>query len=137
MVTRGPSERVTFPNTEPPWGDRLRAGYTHRSVTSKSLRTRYFANGYIDSVRERRFDEAQWVDLVDCLRLLCEEWRDQERVDKDIAQDLFVLGDIIRGQAERLDGETAAQLLERATELNGLIQRVYDGRWPRGDDDRG
>lgn len=99
--------------------------------TSDSLRTRYFANNFVDLLRTRLIlDTSEWESLKECINELALEWRGATQVDKDLVQDLYVLPTIIRGVADRIEeseDERAREIRERATELDALILEALSG----------
>jgi hypothetical protein len=93
---------------------------------SARLRERYFANRFVDQVRnELVIDEAEWLGLEQCLKDLATEWRGQDAIDKDIAQDLYPLPGILNGVADRIAPDERSEIVrERATLLDALILEV-------------
>ena len=82
------------------------------------LKMRVFANKFIDSLRDGCFvDEAELQNLLEILAELAHALQDQDKIDKDLAQDL--LGQLV----------VTTNMLESSKTLRPQVtERIYDIR---------
>ena len=69
-------------------------------------------------------DESAFAALCDSLRHLEGEWKNASFVDKELAQDLYVLAPVVRNVADSLrkhDGDLAQRIEGMAVQLDGLV----------------
>ena len=76
---------------------------------------------FLDTVRDLRFDEAEYSRLISLLQALAEEWVPAEVVNKRVAAELLILPSVVRGAAARLAGSKSSErLLDAAEEIETL-----------------
>jgi hypothetical protein len=89
------------------------------------LKTKILRSKFVDRLRtEMVIDQNEYQPLCEALKELAVEWRGVSYIDKDVAQDLYVLPQITKNVAQSLvsyQPEMARKIEEMAMELDALI----------------
>lgn len=90
-----------------------------------SLKDEILANPFVERLRnEMMIDHNAFGLLCEQLGALANEWRNEKRIDKQIAQELYGLTIIVKGAADSLRAreiDIASELDEMAIEIESLI----------------
>ena len=83
------------------------------------------SNSFLERLRtEMVVDREEYSRLCEALRELAREWRGRTLVDKEIAQDLYVLAPVAKSVADSIrahNGDRASEIYELAVELDALV----------------
>lgn len=99
-----------------------------------TLKQAILQNRFVDRLRgELVVDLDEYRRLCDALRALAEGWRGAVLIDREVAQDLYVLAPITANMAATIR-ETrpsqAEEVEEMAIEIDALVLDCFDGRGP-------
>jgi hypothetical protein len=98
-------------------------------MLESQLKKKIRENDFLEKVRDFQIDPAAFSDLCNCLQELSKVWKGENRIDKELAADLYVLG-IVTERMERAmrdKGITDSDVVaDMAQELDRLVLDCFN-----------
>jgi hypothetical protein len=88
---------------------------------NQSLKTAILENKFVDKLRmEMVVDEQEYGKLITALKLLAQDWKDKDYIDKELMQDLYVLAPICHNMSPEIPNQTG-RIEEMAIEIDAIV----------------
>lgn len=102
----------------------------------EALKQSILDNRFVHQLRDLRVDEQAFGELIGALRRLAEAWRGAALIDRELAEDLYVINHVTRNMLETMRGHGSAdvdRVEEMWIELDARILDCLSGDGPGAD----